>query len=175
MNWELPDVQSGFIKGRGTRDQIAKSVESSKNQGSSRKTSTSALLTMPKALIVWVTGNCGKFFKRWEYQTTLPASGEGNGTPLQCFCQENPMDGRAWWATVHGVTKSWTRLNDFTFTFHFHALEKEMATYSSMLVWRVPGTGAWWAAVYGVTQSRTWLMWLSSSILKSIHPKLWMA
>ena len=51
------------------------------------------------------------------------------------------MDGGAWWAAVHGVTKSWTRLNDFTFTFHFHALEKEMATHSSVLAWRIPGTG----------------------------------
>ena len=51
------------------------------------------------------------------------------------------MDGEAWWATVHGVTKSWTRLSDFTFTFHFHALEKEMATYSSVLAWRIPGMG----------------------------------
>ena len=51
------------------------------------------------------------------------------------------MDGGAWWAAVHGVTKSWTRLSDFTFTFHFHALEKEMATHSSVLAWRIPGTG----------------------------------
>ena len=51
------------------------------------------------------------------------------------------MDGGAWWATVHGVTKSWTQLSDFTFTFHFHALEKEMATHSSVLAWRIPGTG----------------------------------
>ena len=67
--------------------------------------------------------------------------GEGNGTPLQYFCLENPMDGGAWWATVHGVPKSRTRLSDFTFTFHFHALEKEMATHSSVLAWRIPGTG----------------------------------
>ena len=67
--------------------------------------------------------------------------GEGNGTPLQHSCLENPMDGGAWWATVHGVAKSWTRLSDFTFTFHFHALEKEMATHSSVLAWRIPGTG----------------------------------
>ena len=58
---------------------------------------------------------------------------EGNGTPLQYSCLENPMDGGAWWAAVHGVAKSQTRLSDFTFTFHFHALEKEMATYSSVL------------------------------------------
>ena len=51
------------------------------------------------------------------------------------------MDGEAWWAAVHGVSKSWTRLNDFTFTFHFHALEKELATHSSVLAWRIPGTG----------------------------------
>ena len=51
------------------------------------------------------------------------------------------MDGGAWWATVHGVAKSWTCLNDFTFTFHFHALEKEMATHSSVFAWRIPGTG----------------------------------
>ena len=63
------------------------------------------------------------------------------GTPLQYSCLENPMDGGAWWAAVHGVAKSRTRLNDFTFTFHFHALEKEMATHSSVLAWRIPGTG----------------------------------
>ena len=59
--------------------------------------------------------------------------GEGNGTPLQYSCLENPMDGGAWWAAVHGVAKRRTRLSDFTFTFHFHALEKEMATLSSVL------------------------------------------
>ena len=58
---------------------------------------------------------------------------EGNGTPLQHSCLENPMDGGAWWAAVHGVAKSRTRLSDFPFTFHFHALEKEMATHSSVL------------------------------------------
>ena len=73
------------------------------------------------------------------------------------------MDGGAWWAAVHGVTKSQTQLSDFTFTFHFHVLEKEMANHSSALAWRIPGTGAWWAAVYGVTQSRTRLKRLSSS------------
>ena len=67
--------------------------------------------------------------------------GEGNGTPLQYSCLEAPMDGGAWWAAVHGVTKSWTRLSGFTFTFHFHALEKEMATHSSVRAWRIPGTG----------------------------------
>ena len=67
--------------------------------------------------------------------------GEGNGTPLQYSCLENPMDGGAWWAAVYGVARvGHTRLSDFTFTFHFHALEKEMATHSSVLAWRIPGT-----------------------------------
>ena len=57
------------------------------------------------------------------------------------FCLENPMDGGDGWAAVHGVGKSQTRLSDFTITFHFHALEKEMATHSSVLAWRVPGKG----------------------------------
>ena len=73
----------------------------------------------------------------------LPArhAGEGNGNPLQYSCLENPMDGGAWKAAVHGVEKSRTRLRDFTFTFHFHALEKGMATHSSVLTWRMPGMG----------------------------------
>ena len=82
------------------------------------------------------------------------------------------MDRGAWWAAVHGVGKSRTRLSDFTFTFHFHALEKEMATHSSVLAWRIPGTGgAWWAAVSGVAQSRTRLKWLSSSSSSVTWPK----
>ena len=68
-------------------------------------------------------------------------NGEGNGTPLQYSCLENPMDGGAWWAAVHRVANSRNQLSDFTFTFHFHALEKEMATHSSVLTWRIPGTG----------------------------------
>ena len=68
-------------------------------------------------------------------------SGEGIGTPLQYSCLENPMGGGAWWAAVHEVAKSRTRLSNFPFTFHFHALEKEMATHSSVLAWRNPGTG----------------------------------
>ena len=66
---------------------------------------------------------------------------EGNGNSLQDSCLENPMDGGALWAAVHGVAKSRTQLSDFTFTFHFHALEKKMATHSSVLAWRIPGTG----------------------------------
>ena len=78
------------------------------------------------------------------------------------------MDGETRKATVHGVAKSRTRLSDFTFTFHFHALEKEMATHSSVLAWRIPETGgAWWAAVYGVAQSWTQLKRSSSS--SSLH------
>ena len=76
VNRGLPDVQAGFRKGRGIRDQIANIPGSSKKQESSRKTSTSALLTMPKPLTVWITRNCGKFWKRWEYQTTWRASWE---------------------------------------------------------------------------------------------------
>ena len=68
-------------------------------------------------------------------------SGEGNGTPLQYSCLENPMDGGVWWATVHGVAESRTWLSDFTFTFHSYALEKEMATHSSVLALRIPGIG----------------------------------
>ena len=64
--------------------------------------------------------------------------GGGNGIPLQYSCLENPLEGGAWWAIVHGVTKSRTQLSDFTFTFHFHALEKEMAAHSSVLAWRIP-------------------------------------
>ena len=68
-------------------------------------------------------------------------SGEGNGTSLQYSSLENPMNGGAWKAAAHGVAEGRTRLNDFTFTFHFHALEKEMATHSRVLAWRIPGTG----------------------------------
>ena len=67
--------------------------------------------------------------------------GEGNSTRLQYSCLENPMDGGAWWAAVYGVAQSRTQLSDFTFTFHFHGLEKEMATNSSVLAWRIPGMG----------------------------------
>ena len=85
----------------------------------------------------------------WSGEDLLPGpfivlslcSGEGNGTPLQHSCLENPMDGGAWKATVHGVAEGQTRLSNFTFTFHLHALEKEMATHSSVLAWRIPGMG----------------------------------
>ena len=76
MNCELPDVQAGFRKGRGTRDQIANIPQIIKKAREFQKTFTSALLTMPKTLTVWITTNCGKLFKRWEYQITLSASWE---------------------------------------------------------------------------------------------------
>ena len=77
-------------------------------------------------------------FQRYMKSQSLKAP---NGNPLQYSCLENPMDGGAWQAAVHGVAKNRTRLNNFTFTFRFHALEEEMATHSSVLAWRIPGTG----------------------------------
>ena len=76
-----------------------------------------------------------------DWATSLSCTGEGNGNPLQYSCLENPMQEGAWLATVHGVMKSWTQLSNFTFNFYVHALEKEMATHSSVLAWRIPGTG----------------------------------
>ena len=96
--------------------------------------------------------------------------GEGNGTPLQYSCLENPMDRGAWWAAVHGVAKSWTRLSDFTFTFHFHALEKEMATHSSVLAWRIPGMGEPGRLPSMGSQSRSRLKRLSSSSSRNPIP-----
>ena len=77
----------------------------------------------------------------WYWYGIYRPVGEGNGTPLQYSCLENPMDGGAWWAAVQGVAKSQTQLSDFPFTYHFHALEKEVATHSSVLAWRIPGMG----------------------------------
>ena len=102
--------------------------------------------------------------KKETVVSTPDKQGEGNSTRLQYSRLENPTDGGAWWAAVHGVAKSQTRLSDFTFTFHFHALEKDMATHSSVSYLENPrDRRAWWAAVYGVTQSRTRLKRLSSS------------
>ena len=89
VNHELPDVQAGFRKGRGTRDQMPTSAGSPKKEESSRKTSVSALLTMPKPVTVWITRNCGKFWKRWEYQTTWPSSWE---TYMQVRKQQLELD-----------------------------------------------------------------------------------
>ena len=91
--------------------------------------------------ILWTNRNVSLSWSPWYLHRNMLPGGEGNGTPLQYSCLENPMDGGAWWAAVHGVTKSRTRLSDFPFTFHFPALEKEMATYSRVLAWRIPGMG----------------------------------
>jgi len=80
-------------------------------------------------------------FSHSLFKTPRDFLGEGNGKPLQYSCLENPMDGGAWRAAVHRAAEGRTRLSEFTFTFHFHALEKEMATHSSVLAWRIPGTG----------------------------------
>ena len=94
-----------------------------------------------KALLIGFTWlklmNCC-FFKNYSF-IYLAAPGPSSN-PLQYSCLENPMDRGAWWTAVHGVAKSWTWLSDFTFTFHFQALEKEMATHSSTLAWKIPWT-----------------------------------
>ena len=116
----------------------------------------------------------------------------GNGTPLQYSCLENPMDGGAWWAAVHGVAQSRTWLSDFTFTFHFHALEKEMATHSSVLAWRIPGTGKpgglpsvgshrvgddWSDLAVAAAWSSAYFVWASQCFIKRacnyIYDNLW--
>ena len=81
------------------------------------------------------------FFQSLLEISTLVDTAEEKAMAPQYSCLENPMDGGAWWAAVHGVAEGRTRLSYFTFTFHFHALEKEMATHSSVLAWRIPGTG----------------------------------
>ena len=82
-----------------------------------------------------------EYFSMLIWANYITGIGEGNGTPLQYSCLENHTDGGAWSAAVHGIARSRTRLSDFTFTFHFHALEKEMATHSSVLAWSIPGMG----------------------------------
>ena len=79
--------------------------------------------------------------ERLYFHFSLSRMGEGNGNPLQCYCLENSREGGAWLAAIYGVAQSRTRLSNFTFTFPFHALEKEMATHSSVLAWRIPRTG----------------------------------
>ena len=97
---------------------------------------------------IWISNHSstvGQYFLYWNSLLVCWKLTEyiysDNGTPLQYSCLENPMDGGAWWAAVHGVAKSRTWLSDFTLTFHFHALEKGMAIHSSVLTWRIPGTG----------------------------------
>ena len=92
------------------------------------------------SLVVLLQSLIGQTVMAWRIFFFLIKGKVGNDIPLQYSCQEKPMDGGAWWAAVHGVTKSRARLSDFTLTFHFHALEKEMATHSSVLAWRIPGT-----------------------------------
>ena len=89
--------------------------------------------------------------------------GEGNGTPLQYSCLQNPMDRGAWQAAVHGVTKSRACLSNFTFAFHFHALENKMATHSNVLAWRTPGWGSLVGCLCRVAQSWVRPRRLSSS------------
>ena len=105
------------------------------------KPSYTAMSHLPRPVYSKPSKLEGEAGQRGNWGPPALRSGEGNGTPLQYSCLENPMDGGAWWATVHGVAKSRTRLSDFTFTFPFDALEKEMATHSSVLAWRIPGTG----------------------------------
>ena len=108
---------------------------------------------------------------------------ESNGTPLQYSCLENPMDGGVWWAALYGVAQNWTQLSDFTFTFHFHALEKEMATHSSVFAWRIPGTGSLggcclWVRTESDTTEATQQKqqrqehWLVVKILREVSPHL---
>ena len=97
----------------------------------------------------------------WKFLSDY--TGEGNGTPLQYSCLENPIDGGPWQAAAHGVTKSRTRLSNFTFTLYFHALQKEMQPTPCSCLENPRDGGAWWAAVYGVAQSRTRLKRLNSS------------
>ena len=137
---------------------------------------TRKIISKIKYLYVFIGNTCFffhkmpvYFFRQFSYRIVYLmicrySFGEGTGEPLQYSCLETPMDGGAWWDVVHGVAKSHTRLSDFTFTLHFHALEKDMATHSSVLAWRILGNGgAWWAAIYGVAQSQTRLKRLSSS------------
>ena len=107
------------------------------------------------------------------FTSTHSANGEGTGNSLQYSCLENPMAGGAWQAAVHGVSKSRTRLSDFTFTFHFHALEKEMATHPSVLAWRIPGTGEPGGChLWGRTEPDTTEGTSSSSILPKLYLKI---
>ena len=117
----LPDLQSVIF------DIFAKRLQLTESSDDSLHLSAIEYFLFEACMVVWAS--------------LVAQTGEGNGTPLQYSCLENPMDGRAWKAVVHGVAKSRTRLSNFPFTFHFHALEKEMATHSSVLAWRIPGTG----------------------------------
>ena len=125
MNHELPDVQAGFRKGRGTRDQMPASTGSWKKQESSRKTSTSVLLTTPKPLTLWITTNCGKFFKRSECQATCPDSWE--------ICMQVTKQVR----TGHGTTDCFQIGKEYVKAVYCHPayLTSMQSTYREMLGW----------------------------------------
>ena len=125
VNSELPDVQVGFRKGRGTRDQTAKICWIIEKATEFRKPSTSALLNMPKPLTVWITTNCGKFFKRWEYQTTLPASWE---TCVQVRKQQLELDMEQW--TSSKLRKEYVK------AVYCHPA---YSTYMQSTSWEIPG------------------------------------
>ena len=109
-----------------------------------------------------------------EVMSRSITSGEGNGTPLQYSCLENPMDGGAWGAAVHGVAKSRTLLSDFTFTFTFMHRRRKWQPTPVFLPGESQGRGSLMAAVYGVAQSRTQLKRLSSSNLAAITSSPWL-
>ena len=106
------------------------------SMGFSRQEYWSGVPLSSPCMYAWYPSNAKFYFK-----VARGKNREGSGTPLQYSCLENPTDGGAWKAAVHGVAEGQTQLREFTFTFHFHALEKEMATHSSVLAWRIPGTG----------------------------------
>ena len=118
----------------GITDSMALSLRKLQEMVRDRDTSMLQSMGLQRVGYDWVT-------EQQQLLNSIPLYGEGNGTPLQYPCLENPMDGGAWWAAVRGVATSRTWLSDFTFTFHFHELEKEMATHSSVLAWRIPGMG----------------------------------
>ena len=130
-----PDLHTNFSRGRSS-GLVFPSLEE-----------FSTIYYDPHSQRLWVIYEADNLSQLHNQSSVYPIllimlfQGEGDGTLLQHSCLENPMDGAAWWAAVHGVANSWTRLSDFTFTFHFHALEKEMATHSSVLAWRIPGMG----------------------------------
>ena len=140
-NWKRPSEVSQV------RSSEASVWVSQSKQPTEQKSTTVAYVVRPSTV-----------FLDW----TRRLSGEGNGTPLQYSCLENPLYRGAWWATVRGVSGSRTPLSDFTFTFHFHALEKEMATHSNVLAWRIPGMGES-GGLPSVGSHRVRLRWLSSS------------
>ena len=138
--WQAPprDCPETTVRGRGRAEgRLEDGPPSSRVWAMAFSVGSSAGEALGRAL--WRTQGLGSLYSP---QAVLFMAREGNGTPLHSSCLESPMGGGAWWAAVHGVAKSQTLLSDFTFTFHFHALEKEMATHSSVLAWRIPGTGS---------------------------------